>query len=91
MQLFYTPEVSIKSDQAQTLPTEMREAFRQLQRLLIIRPEVAAGLIASVGFRNTAIHEYRKLEWAIIFKIAARHLEDFENFIRHVEAYKPVR
>jgi len=42
-----------------------------------------------VGFRNVAVHDYRKLDLAVVRSIVAHHLDDFLTFGR--EAMKASR
>jgi hypothetical protein len=34
----------------------------------------------AIGFRNIMIHEYEKVNWAIVYRIATQHLDDLKNF-----------
>ncbi len=36
----------------------------------------------AVGFRNIAIHEYEKINWAIVYSIATERLSDFKVFAK---------
>lgn len=39
---------------------------------------------AAVGFRNIAVHNYRAIDWVIVFAITHQGLDDFKNFARAV-------
>ena len=36
----------------------------------------------SVEFRNTAVHNYDRINWAIVHSIVKNHLGDFAEFAR---------
>ncbi len=62
------------------VPQESRDAFRMLQNANIISPDLSNGLQAMVGFRNIAIHDYRKLNLDIVQTILKKHLDVFRAF-----------
>ena len=62
------------------VPQESREAFSILYDAGIIDEKLKARLQAMVGFRNVAVHDYRKLNLDVVRKIVEDHLVDFEDF-----------
>jgi uncharacterized protein YutE (UPF0331/DUF86 family) len=36
----------------------------------------------AVGFRNIAVHNYERIDWAIVYAIARNHRGDFQEFAR---------
>ncbi|MGE3175955.1 MAG: DUF86 domain-containing protein [Vicinamibacterales bacterium] len=48
------------------VPQHTREAFQMLEAAGRITPDLAARLQRMVGFRNIAIHEYQRLDVAIV-------------------------
>ena len=58
------------------VPSETAEVFALLEVQGIVEPELAERLRRMVGFRNIAIHEYQKLNPAIVQAIVERHLGD---------------
>jgi uncharacterized protein YutE (UPF0331/DUF86 family) len=48
----------------------------------VIHPELASRMLAMVGFRNVAVHDYRRLDLAIVKSIVTDHLDDFLEFTR---------
>jgi uncharacterized protein YutE (UPF0331/DUF86 family) len=62
------------------VPQTMGEVFSTLAALGVISDELAARLRAAVGFRNIAVHNYDRVDWAIVFAISTRHLDDFRKF-----------
>ena len=62
------------------LPAESREAFVLLANAGIIDAELSAALQRMVGFRNLAVHNYRKLDLAIVQSVIEHRLGDFTRF-----------
>lgn len=62
------------------LPKESRESFRLLAQHRIIPPELAGRLEGMVGFRNVLVHEYQKLNLAVLVEIIEHRLDDLERF-----------
>ncbi|MDT8421220.1 MAG: DUF86 domain-containing protein [Desulfuromonadales bacterium] len=62
------------------IPQESREAFDMLCDADIINPELRDRLKAMVGFRNIAVHDYRKLNLDVVRTIIAERLGDFRTF-----------
>ena len=61
-------------------PQTMGEVFSTLATLGVISAELAARLRGAVGFRNIAVHNYDRVDWAIVFAISSRYLDDFRGF-----------
>lgn len=62
------------------VPQETRDAFRLLQEGGILPAELAERLMRMVGFRNVAIHDYRRLDLDIVKSIVTSRLDDFFAF-----------
>lgn len=62
------------------LPQDSRESFALLQEAGLIDAELAARLKGMVGFRNVLIHEYRKLDLAILLDVVEHRLDDLLRF-----------
>ena len=58
----------------------MADVFQSLAGNKIISDELAGNLIAAVGFRNIAVHEYRSIDWNIVWTIINDNLSDFRDF-----------
>lgn len=65
-------------------PTTMAESFVFLADDKIISMEVAQSLVKSVGLRNLLVHEYSKIDWDIVAKVANDHLDTFRNFAKEI-------
>lgn len=62
------------------VPQESREAFDLLCEAHIIEGRLCNRLKAMVGFRNVAVHDYRKLNLEVVKNIIEEHLSDFREF-----------
>jgi uncharacterized protein YutE (UPF0331/DUF86 family) len=70
-----------------TPPATMAESFDKLHEAGVIDQQVFERMTKAVGFRNITVHEYEKIDWLIVYKIATEHLVDFENFARQVKRW----
>lgn len=62
------------------VPQETRHAFDLLVEAKVVEPLLAERMKRMIGFRNIAIHDYRKLDLAIVQSIVTERLEDFLEF-----------
>jgi uncharacterized protein YutE (UPF0331/DUF86 family) len=62
------------------IPKESRGAFDLLEGAGILSSALANPLRAMVGFRNVAVHAYRRLDLAVVESIVERHLDDLLGF-----------
>ena len=65
-------------------PKETKELFVSLCEDKIISEEIKDKMINMVGFRNIAVHEYKKLDIKVVVSIIEKHLTDFENFMQEI-------
>jgi uncharacterized protein YutE (UPF0331/DUF86 family) len=63
-------------------PKESRDAFELLASGGHLSADLARALQRMVGFRNLAVHNYRKLDLVIVQAIIETRLEDFAAFCR---------
>lgn len=61
-------------------PQTMADCFEVLREEGLLSDSVAAQLVKSVGFRNIAVHSYRKIDWELVFQIVHNRLADFDKF-----------
>lgn len=59
------------------VPQESRDAFDLLAKAGKLDPVLAEKMVKMVGFRNTAVHNYRDLNLDIVKAIIQNHLDDF--------------
>jgi uncharacterized protein YutE (UPF0331/DUF86 family) len=77
----------ILSQLESSMPQTMAETFDILSMRGIITKEIAENMKKSVGFRNTAVHNYQVINWEIVFNICHKQLSDFKEFISAVDNY----
>ena len=70
----------ILSRGAYPTPGNMADCFPLLEKTGWIDSTVAERMVKAVGFRNVMVHEYEKMNWAIVHRIATEHLKDLKNF-----------
>jgi uncharacterized protein YutE (UPF0331/DUF86 family) len=66
------------------LPKESRESFRLLADGHVISRDLASRLEGMVGFRNVLVHQYQKMDVALMIDVIENHLDDllaFTDFI----------
>ncbi len=63
-------------------PATMGEGFDLMAIHNWISPELANRMKKAVGFRNIAVHEYEKMDWAIVHSICHDRLVDLKEFGR---------
>jgi len=66
------------------MPKTSRESFQVLENHGVIDRTVSENLQKMVGFRNIAIHNYKKLSVEILSQIITRNLTDFEKFSHQI-------
>jgi uncharacterized protein YutE (UPF0331/DUF86 family) len=62
------------------LPQDSRDSFALLYQAGLITSEQMNGLQAMIGFRNTLVHEYQKLNLQIMAKVIEHHLHELLDF-----------
>lgn len=70
------------AERGEGTPATMGEAFPLLADSGIIPADLADRLRKAVGFRNISVHQYEKIDWAIVFGIVSTRLDDFRSFAR---------
>ncbi len=63
------------------VPQESRDAFAMICDAGVIDAGLRDRMQAMVGFRNIAVHDYRKLNLDIVRYIIEKRLEDFRDFV----------
>lgn len=65
-------------------PTTMAESFDRLKAMKVISDELASSMKKAVGFRNIAVHAYRRIDWRIVYSIITKRLDAFRSFAEAV-------
>jgi uncharacterized protein YutE (UPF0331/DUF86 family) len=62
------------------LPKDSRESFRLLAMNKLISHDLAKQLEGMVGFRNILVHEYQRMDIALMIQVIEHHLDDLVEF-----------
>lgn len=73
------------ADSDEPAPQTMGQAFETLARTGLIDETLARRMKSAVGFRNIAVHDYRVVDWQIVFDITHRGLDDFRAFAKAMD------
>lgn len=68
-------------------PASMAGAFDELRTLGFISATLSENLRASVGFRNVAVHNDRRIDWDIVHAITWYRIDGFRDFARTINDY----
>ena len=63
-------------------PQESRHAFELLRDAGLIDGDLVRRMAGMVGFRNVAVHDYRRLNLDVVNAIVTKRLGDFRDFAR---------
>lgn len=74
------------SRRALGVPADGADAFTILEREKVLTTSAADRMRRMVGFRNVAVHEYRKLDPAVVRTVVEHRLGDFEALCRELSA-----
>lgn len=74
----------IIADSEEPAPQTMGQVFDELADIKLINETLASRMKAAVGFRNIAVHNYRRIDWQIVHAITHQGLDDFKEFARAV-------
>jgi len=61
-------------------PVDSGKSFALLRQAGIIDEQLEKKLISMVGFRNTVVHQYRDIDYALVEEIVAKHADDLIKF-----------
>ena len=77
----------IISDKGMRLPAGYADAFQVLMENAIINKKLFRTMEKMAKFRNVVIHQYEKIDPAIVVSILHRHLGDFEKYKKAIIKY----
>jgi uncharacterized protein YutE (UPF0331/DUF86 family) len=70
----------VVADRQLPVPQTGAETFEILAKADILSPDLGTRLGRMVGFRNILVHDYAKLDPAIVLRVLATDLEDLQRF-----------
>jgi len=62
----------------------MAGCFAALEIAKLLSPDLSLKMQRSVGFRNVSVHEYKSIDWEIVFDIITNHLVNFKQYIKAI-------
>jgi uncharacterized protein YutE (UPF0331/DUF86 family) len=65
-------------------PMSMSESFESLKGIKVIDAALTERIKKSLGFRNIAVHEYKNIDWQIVYSIIRENLGDFQQYARQI-------
>lgn len=74
----------IISDDELGMAGSTSEMFYILQENGYLTFELAEKMVAAVGFRNIAVHEYGNIDLKLVFQMAKKDLDDLERFVKAI-------
>ena len=77
----------IISDKGMRVPVGYADTFQVLMENRIINKKLSATMDKMAKFRNVIIHQYEKIDPAIVVSILSRDLGDFERYKKAIIKY----
>jgi len=68
------------------VPADSADAFTILEKERVLTADVADRMRRMVGFRNVAVHEYRRLDPAVVRTVVEHRLGAFKTLCRELSA-----
>ncbi|KOA21323.1 hypothetical protein CLHOM_02500 [Clostridium homopropionicum DSM 5847] len=75
------------SDMRYRKPESNKDIFRVLFENNVIEERLKDNLSNMAGFRNILVHDYLKLDRAIVYDIVLNNLKDIEQFVKIIVEY----
>lgn len=66
-------------------PNSYSNSFEILNEEDVISRELTEKLIKMVGFRNIISHDYKKLNFKIVYDVLQNRLQDIEDFVAEIK------
>lgn len=65
----------------------MADSFLSLQHAGILDENLARRMVKAVGLRNLLVHQYKAIDWNIVWAVLEKHLDDPVAFIAAVQKW----
>jgi uncharacterized protein YutE (UPF0331/DUF86 family) len=72
------------------MPVDNKDVFQALYEEAVISEALLPTLIMMAKFRNLIVHDYVRIDNAIVFEVLKRRLSDFERFVQEILGYLDV-
>lgn len=66
------------------VPQTKKEAFIKLEENGLISKEISKNMQKMIGFRNIAVHEYKKIDEEVLADVIKNHLNEFIIFAKEI-------
>ena len=70
----------VLTDRGLRAPSTYAETFEVLVQAGLMSPDLGRVMIEMTGFRNVVVHEYTRIDAAVVIRILGERLEDFRRF-----------
>lgn len=74
----------IISDEGLGVPGSTNDMFYLLESNGYLDFHTVEKMVKAVGFRNLIVHEYAKVDLALVYRIAQANLDDFNGYLQSV-------
>lgn len=68
-------------------PDDNQDVFRVLREENLVSDDLLVTLLDMARFRNLIVHDYARIDDALVYAILQKRLSDFDAFARAVQAY----
>lgn len=68
-------------------PDDNKDVLRVLAEEGVISPDLVGTMYEMAGFRNIIVHEYVRIDQAVVYGVLKKRLEDFEAFAKAVHLW----
>lgn len=68
-------------------PDDNQDVFRVLHEEDVVSDDLLATLLDMARFRNLIVHDYARIDDALVYNILKKRLGDFDAFVRAVQDY----
>jgi uncharacterized protein YutE (UPF0331/DUF86 family) len=72
-----------------TFPPTMAQSFESLASAGLISHETSERMKKAVGLRNILVHEYKRVDWSIVWEVITHHLDDMAGYAQQVSTARP--
>ena len=71
------------------IPATYAEAFEILAEAGLLEPDLEQAMVRMTGFRNVIVHEYTRVDAAIVVRVLRDDLDDLARFRQAALAWRP--
>lgn len=68
-------------------PDDSQDVFRVLHEEDVVSDDLLATLLDMARFRNLIVHDYARIDDALVYNILKKRLGDFDAFAKAIQVY----